>query len=227
MSGPRLALAIALAALVAGACGRAAAEDGADGVVDDAQVVATFADPSAPTIAELQAAHPEATGAGDACNVDAACVAPLRCLGGTCDWPPSMTGAETAETPFLILSGAEGESRYFVELALDSSAQARGLMHRRNLVPDWGMLFVFPGDRPRSFWMRNTLISLDMVFIRGDGVIDSFQENTEPLTETPRPSEGPARYVLELNAGDVARLGLSAGDRVEFVNLVPELAPAP
>lgn len=218
---------LALSVLSLGACERSAAAGGEGEGSTSADAETAFADPLAPTLEELRAAHPRSTGEGDACTQDDACVAPLRCVDAACAWPGAMTGQEASDTPFVIVTGAHGESRYYLELAVRSSEQARGLMHRDILVPDWGMLFVFPSDRQRSFWMRNTLIPLDMVFIRSDGVIDSFQENAEPLTETSRPSEGPARYVLELNAGEVARLGLGAGARVEFVNLAPELSPAP
>ena len=93
------------------------------------------------------------------------------------------------------------------------------------MVADYGMLFVFPDERPRRFWMRNTLIPLDLLFIRADGTLDSMSENAQPLDERGEPSDGPARYVLELNAGEAARLGLEPGVRVEFLNLPAAYEP--
>jgi uncharacterized membrane protein (UPF0127 family) len=184
-----------------------------------------FADATAPTLDELRAAH-DVVGEGAVCRTDLDCESPLRCAVELCTWPPAMLGEVTGSTPMMLLRGEHDEQQYFIELALTAEETRRGLMHRQVMVPNFGMLFVFDSDRPRSFWMRNTLIPLDMVFIRSDGVIDSVQENAEPLTESPRPSTGAARYVLELNAGEVERLGLRAGSAVAFMNLPAVLAPA-
>lgn len=222
MSARAAALAAVLALV---ACDRAAeADDPVDGVADGS-AAPLFADVMAPTLEELRAAH-DVFGEGVDCRIDSDCDSPLRCMDDVCSWPPAMTGVEDSATPFVIVRGEQGEARYYLELAVDGRAQQRGLMHRNVLVPDWGMLFVFRDERPRSFWMRNTLISLDMVFITADGHVDSVQENTTPLTDTSRPSDGPARYVLELNAGEVARLGLAPGARLEFVNLPAAYEPA-
>ena len=104
-------------------------------------------------------------------------------------------------------------------MADDDDEHTRGLMFRKVLKPDFGMVFIFPDEAKRAFWMRNTLIPLDMLFVRADGTIDSIVENAEPLTLTPRPSAGPAKYVVELNGGDAKAHGFAAGQHVEFLNL--------
>lgn len=168
--------------------------------------------------AALAALHPEATGQGATCAADVGCAAPLRCSGGTCQWPAAMTGVADATTAVVTFAAANGSVTYNAEVAASNPERMRGLMFRRNMAPDFGMVFVFETDRPQAFWMRNTLIPLDMVFVRSDGVVDSVV-TAEPLTETPRPSAGPAMYVVELNAGEAGRNGIGPGVRVEFSNL--------
>ncbi|MCA2981520.1 MAG: DUF192 domain-containing protein [Myxococcaceae bacterium] len=112
-----------------------------------------------------------------------------------------------------------------VEVAATRGARTRGLMWRYALAESAGMLFIFPREQPLSFWMRNTLIPLDMVFIDAKGRVVSIIENAEPRTLDARPSAGPATYVLEVAGGTCARKGLRAGAQVTFegiTNLVPE-----
>lgn len=104
-----------------------------------------------------------------------------------------------------------------VELALDDAQRAHGLMWRTKLGENEGMLFVFDEDAPRSFWMRNTLIALDMIFVRSDGTIAGIVENAPPRTDTPRGiGAEPTRYVLEVRGGWCAQRGVKKGDRVEL-----------
>ena len=91
---------------------------------------------------------------------------------------------------------------------------ATGLMFRRELPEGQGMLFDFKAEQPVSFWMKNTYISLDMIFIRGDGRILRIAEHTEPLSERLIHSGGPVRAVLEVIAGTAKKLGIGPGDRV-------------
>jgi uncharacterized membrane protein (UPF0127 family) len=112
----------------------------------------------------------------------------------------------------LDLRGDFGTVRLDTELALTPAEQARGLMHRESLPRLGSMLFVFPTARERGFWMRNTLIPLDIIFLDDAGTITRIHENARPLDETLIPSEGPARAVLEVNAGVAAELGLAPGD---------------
>jgi uncharacterized membrane protein (UPF0127 family) len=88
-------------------------------------------------------------------------------------------------------------------------------MYRKDMALDQGMLLDYDPPQPASIWMRNTLIPLDIVFIRADGVIESIFLGAKPHDETPMPSKGPVRAVLELNAGVARLLGIQAGDRVE------------
>jgi len=103
-----------------------------------------------------------------------------------------------------------------IELALTSEEHARGLMYRTRLDADAGMLFVSSAPHPQTFWMRNTLIPLDMIFIGGDRRIVGIVENAEPQTDTPRSVGGSSQYVLEIGGGLSSRLGIRAGQRVDF-----------
>lgn len=115
----------------------------------------------------------------------------------------------------LAIETADGKRHAFtVELALTDRQQMQGLMFRRSLAPDRGMLFVYDRDHPLAMWMKNTYIPLDMLFLKADGRIINIIENVPPETLDTRPSEGPARAALELPAGTAARLGIRAGDRV-------------
>lgn len=169
------------------------------------------------TPAQLAQLHPVGP-VGGSCSADDACQPPLRCMSGACGWPSAMTGVPDDRTTVATFATASGPVVYSLEPATTNSERARGLMFRRNMAPDAGMLFVFPNERPQSFWMRNTLIPLDMVFVRADLTVDSVVANAEPLTESPRSSDGPALYVIELNAGDAAARGIVAGVTVSLDN---------
>jgi uncharacterized protein len=119
-----------------------------------------------------------------------------------------------AELQPLEIASKSGVHVFAVELASTPQEQATGLMFRRELPEGRGMLFDFHRDQPTSFWMKNTYIPLDMIFIRGDGRILRIAENTVPLSETLIPSGGPVRAVLEVIAGTAKRLGIAPGDRV-------------
>jgi uncharacterized protein len=123
------------------------------------------------------------------------------------------------EAPTVAIDTGAAKHTFKVELALTAEEHARGLMYRRSLAPDAGMLFVFDGPRPQAFWMQNTFIPLDMVFIGEDRRIVGIVENAEPLTTMPRRVEGDSQYVLEIGGGLAARLGIRAGQRVELPKL--------
>jgi uncharacterized protein len=114
----------------------------------------------------------------------------------------------------LEIVSKNGTHVFGVEMALTPEEQARGLMFRRELPEKQGMLFDFKREQPTSFWMKNTYIPLDMIFIRADGRILNIAENTVPLSEALVSSTGPVRAVLEVIAGTTKRLGIAAGDRV-------------
>ena len=120
-----------------------------------------------------------------------------------------------AKSPYVTLKN----ERFIVELADTSEKQALGLMFRDQMADDHGMLFLFPGEGMRSFWMKNTRIPLDIFYFDQELKLVSVSENTQPC-RTQRcpsyPSAGPAKYVLELNAGKAAELGVKTGDILEL-----------
>lgn len=120
---------------------------------------------------------------------------------------------------------AKGEVEFDVELALNNRQRQVGLMCREHLGENAGMLFVFDRMRTQSFWMKNTLIPLDMLFIDDAGVIVGHVLNATPMTTSPRSVSLPSKMVLELAAGTVKKRGIEPGQRVTFVN-VPG-APTP
>ena len=107
-----------------------------------------------------------------------------------------------------------GPRSFEVEVAADPASQQRGLMYRRALAPNAGMLFDFHTNAELSFWMKDTVLPLDMLFIRSDGTISTIAANTVPYSTTPIPSAEPVRAVLEINGGRARDLGIRAGDRV-------------
>ncbi|HJL18896.1 MAG TPA: DUF192 domain-containing protein [Sandaracinaceae bacterium LLY-WYZ-13_1] len=108
-----------------------------------------------------------------------------------------------------------------VEVADTEAARRRGLMWRRHLPPDAGMLFVFDRAERQSFWMRNTFLALDMIFIGENRRVVGVVAEATPLTEEERAVDAPSRYVLEVHAGFAREHGIEAGTPVRFVN-VPE-----
>lgn len=131
---------------------------------------------------------------------------------------PPATRTSPAGLDLVSLSVESGGRRhaFTVEVARTPDQQEHGLMERRSLAPDAGMLFPFDPPRPASFWMRNTLIPLDMLFIRPDGTIARVAANTVPMSETPVAVEEPMTAVLELRGGRAAELGIREGDRVSW-----------
>ncbi len=115
----------------------------------------------------------------------------------------------------LEIETGDGTRHVFqIELATTPEQKSQGLMFRRSLAPDGGMLFIYPSVRTITMWMRNTLIPLDMVFIAADGRIVKVAQRTVPMSLATISSDGPAKAVLEVNGGTAARLGLKPGDRV-------------
>ncbi len=108
-----------------------------------------------------------------------------------------------------------GQYAFQVEVARTDEQRARGLMFRKFMPQDRGMLFDFKTEQPVMMWMRNTYMPLDMVFIARDGRVINVAENTEPLSERTIASAAPAFSVLELNAGVARKIGLKSGDRIE------------
>ena len=121
-------------------------------------------------------------------------------------WP---AGQQTLE-----IASKSGVHVFSVEIADNDADRAKGLMYRKELPEGQGMLFDFHRDQDVSFWMQNTYIPLDMIFIRGDGRILRIAENTEPLSTRLIPSGAPVRAVLEVIGGTARKLGIAPGDRV-------------
>jgi len=118
------------------------------------------------------------------------------------------------KTPLTIES--EGKKhRFTVEIADNDERRTLGLMHRRQMAADAGMLFDFKRDGQVSMWMRNTVLPLDMLFVDRDGIVRKIHQRAVPFSETVISSDVPVRAVLELNGGTAARLGLKPGDKLD------------
>ncbi|HZT19843.1 MAG TPA: DUF192 domain-containing protein [Dongiaceae bacterium] len=122
--------------------------------------------------------------------------------------------ADAAQSGSLVIDTAGGPQRFRIELATTPEQMAIGLMYRQSLPADAGMLFVYPSEQPVAFWMKNTFIPLDMLFIGADGRIRRIVERTVPLSTTPISSVDAVRAVLEINGGTAERLGIKPGDVV-------------
>jgi hypothetical protein len=123
--------------------------------------------------------------------------------------------AAPAGNRFMTIYVADRPFR--VEIADTPEKHALGLMNRRTLKSDYGMLFVFAEEELRSFWMKNTLVALDMIFLNGAGQVVGMHESVPPCTADPCPSyesELPARYVLEVAGGTAKKLKLRLGDKI-------------
>ena len=133
--------------------------------------------------------------------------------------PPAATPTAAAPGPAAVLpSGA----RYALELALTPEDQAQGLMYRENLPERTGMLFVFPEDAPHHFWMKNTMIPLDMIWMDASGRVVYVSANTPPCRADPCPTYGPdgnVRMVLEIAGGMAAKEGVTAGSVIVLQGL--------
>jgi uncharacterized membrane protein (UPF0127 family) len=163
------------------------------------------------------------------CDTLEDCDSYLSCIEGTCVEPGAVTGQHDSKTPVVsfVDDGGQTVASFFVELAVSAAEHEKGLMYRRTMNEDWGMIFIYPGEAVRSFWMQNTFISLDMIFIDGHGRIVNIIDEVEPLTRTRRTSTGAARYVLELNAGRAHEVGLAPGQRMQLEHIDQEHTPKP
>ena len=133
-------------------------------------------------------------------------------------WLSPLFGGGRAQDRFIKVYLPGGGS-VTAELALTDAQRARGLMNRTTLLPDQGMLFVFDRDGVHSFWMKNTLVALDMLWLDRDRRIIHIERQVPPCPGDPCPSYGPgrpSRYVLELKGGQAAAFGLNLQDRLDF-----------
>jgi uncharacterized membrane protein (UPF0127 family) len=126
----------------------------------------------------------------------------------------------SAETPVVVLRPpGRPEVRVRVEVARTPAERSRGLMFREQLEADAGMLFIYEEEGNLTFWMKNTLIPLDMIFISKELRVAGIVANAEPQTETLRSVDRPSQFVLEVNGGFAAENGISAGTEVEFLGI--------
>lgn len=123
-------------------------------------------------------------------------------------------GSARMQKDRLTLKTASGEHVIEIEIAETNEDKALGLMYRPKVPPNTGMLFPYGSPQELTMWMRNTYASLDMVFIKPDGVVHRIEYGTEPLSERVIASQGPVSAVLELAAGEANRLALKPGDHV-------------
>ncbi len=144
--------------------------------------------------------------------------------GGIVAIPPPIKGAPNLPTygtpqsletvPIPILTSDNVRYEFEVEVARTDKQKQIGMMFRNDVAPQTGMLFLFNDETIRSFWMKNTFVSLDLLFIRRDGVVSHIHENAEPRSLAAIPSNGPAFAVLEIGGGEAKRLELGVGDRL-------------
>jgi hypothetical protein len=142
---------------------------------------------------------------------------------GSAQADTSNSAAQTAASVAQVVLSAPGHDAVTVavEVAETPSARQQGLMYRKHLDPDAGMLFLFDREQQQTFWMHNTLVPLDMFFITHDWQVLGVVENATPLTDSPRSVPGSSQYVLEVNAGFARRHGLGAGTSVRYLPATP------
>ncbi len=127
----------------------------------------------------------------------------------------ALWAGPAAAVPLIIHAGGSAH-KFEVELATTPAEREKGLMFRKELAPNAGMLFLYPNEQAVAFWMRNTLIPLDMLFLKADGSIARIAHDAVPLDETPIPSNAAVRAVLEVKGGTAAALGIKEGDKVDY-----------
>lgn len=103
-----------------------------------------------------------------------------------------------------------------IEIADTPYEWETGLMYRESMEDNQGMLFIYPNAAPRSFYMKNTYIPLDIIFMNNDTIVVSIKENAQPRDETSIPSNAPARFILEINGGNAAEWNIEEGDKMRF-----------
>ena len=135
--------------------------------------------------------------------------------GATPNEAAALSPAGLEQIPLTVHSKGKAH-RFTVEVARTPQQQSQGLMHRQSLAPDRGMLFPYEPPQDASFWMENTLIPLDLIFIRPDGTIARIADNAVPLSREPIPSLEPVSAVLEIAGGRAAELGIQPGDKVNW-----------
>ena len=131
-------------------------------------------------------------------------------------WPLLASRLPAAEQGTLEIATRSGVRTFAVELAVTDEERAKGLMFRKQVPEGYGMLFDFKQEQQVTMWMKNTYVSLDMLFIKNDGRIARIAENTKVLSEDIIPSGQPVRAVLEVVGGTARKYGIAAGDKVAY-----------
>ncbi|MCC6215736.1 MAG: DUF192 domain-containing protein [Polyangiaceae bacterium] len=221
----RLAFVVALGA--AAACGRVEEPSSTGGARaasavprrDPAATTGLASEP--PASAPSGTAGPRATAASGGRDGGSAarCVVPLgeppaRAAEPARFCPADPDGAPRLPRQAVTFPEAPGAPRVAVEVAREPEHRERGLMYRTELAEDAGMLFSWDHEAPRSFWMRNTCLPLDMLFLAKDGTVAGILEQVPVMNEAPRSVPCPAAHVLEVNAGWSRRHGVAPGQRV-------------
>jgi hypothetical protein len=145
-------------------------------------------------------------------------VAAFLCI-GACHGEASEKGLPALPQGTVRFDTPRGPWLVKVEIAADEASRARGLMFRRSLPADQGMLFVFPDTEDRAFWMHNTVIALDMIFLDETRAVVGVVANAAPQTDTPRGVGKPSRYVVEVAGGGAAAHGVGPGTRAAFIDV--------
>lgn len=145
----------------------------------------------------------------------------IFCVLALCLWAPVAMARCAMDR--VTVKGDWSRVTFSIELAQTPQDRATGLMHRTDMPKGHGMLFIYPDVQPVSFWMRNTRIPLDMLFIDENGVIRHIHSHAKPLDETPIPSNGPVKMVLEINAGLARHYKITKGSVIQH----PLVQPTP
>lgn len=176
-------------------------------------------EPAAPSSVETATAPrapapPRTEPARPACTVPFGEPSPIAEKAARC--PADPTGNLDLPLGKIVFADAPGAPRVEVELARDDAARERGLMYRTSMPEDHGMLFSWDSESPRTFWMRNTCIPLDMLYVDRDGFIAGILEQVPTLNDAPRGIHCPVAHVLELNAGWARAHGVAPGMRLSI-----------
>lgn len=140
---------------------------------------------------------------------------------------PEATKGPTCRDDTIWLRGDFGEARFTVDVAADAASRAQGLMQVPSMPSSKGMLFVYGYPRPVSFWMKNTLIPLDIIFADEHGVVLNVHDMAKPGDETTIPGDGLVQYVLEINGGIASPLGIDAGTQLRHPAIANSAWPCP
>lgn len=144
-----------------------------------------------------------------------------------CGAVPAGGGPIACRDDRALLIYPAGQAQFTIEIADTEAERARGLMQRASMPRSEGMLFIYPDAAERAFWMKNTMIPLDILFFDEAGVLVGLQENARPFDLTPLPSKGAARFVLEINGGLAAKLRITEGAHLAHPAIDPAQAALP